>query len=275
VAVFVEKTVTARVERLPDIAKAVMLDGGKPGQIQGRSEVDGDIVFSAGIETCLHVRSDLEASPVRSTAQYLAADAMVGLADISGSITAHAPDAHELAAGASPQALLDVRGLSVTFKTSEGELPVTRDISFSVTPGERVGIVGESGCGKTVTDLSLLRLLPSRSVRLSGQILFESRDLAKLSAREMRAVRGREIAMIFQEPMSTLDPEDVAVFIELVEGERLSEDELRDHTRHVMPKYMQPTHIRFVPALPVTPTNKVEKYKLKRQILDELNSSAR
>jgi crotonobetaine/carnitine-CoA ligase len=69
------------------------------------------------------------------------------------------------------------------------------------------------------------------------------------------------------------DEEDIAVFIELVEGETLSEDELRDHTRRVMPKYMQPAHVRFVPALPVTPTNKVEKYKLKRQIVDELNSS--
>jgi crotonobetaine/carnitine-CoA ligase len=76
-------------------------------------------------------------------------------------------------------------------------------------------------------------------------------------------------------PAKIGEEEDVAVFIELVEGEALTEDELRDHTRRVMPKYMQPTHIRFVSALPVTPTNKVEKYKLKRQILDELNSSVR
>jgi peptide/nickel transport system ATP-binding protein len=131
---------------------------------------------------------------------------MVGLADISGSITARPPGAREPVAGAYARTLLDVRALSVAFKTSDGELPVTRDISFSVTPGERVGIVGESGCGKTVTGLSLLRLLPARSARLSGQILFEGRDLATLSAREMRAVRGREIAMIFQEPMSALDP---------------------------------------------------------------------
>ena len=76
-------------------------------------------------------------------------------------------------------------------------------------------------------------------------------------------------------PAKIGEEEDVAVFIELVEGETLTEDELRDHARRVMPKYMQPTHIRFVLALPVTPTNKVEKYKLKRQILDELNPSAR
>jgi peptide/nickel transport system ATP-binding protein len=131
---------------------------------------------------------------------------MAGLADISGSIAAHPPDARVSAAGAPAPALLDVRGLSLAFKTANGELPVIRDISFSVISGERVGIVGESGCGKTVTGLSLLRLLPARSVRLTGQILFEGRDLAVLSAREMRAVRGREIAMIFQEPMSALDP---------------------------------------------------------------------
>jgi crotonobetaine/carnitine-CoA ligase len=71
-------------------------------------------------------------------------------------------------------------------------------------------------------------------------------------------------------PAKLGEEEDVAVFVELVEGETLTEDAVRDHARAVMPKYMQPTHIRFVPALPVTPTNKVEKYKLKRQILDDL-----
>jgi peptide/nickel transport system ATP-binding protein len=83
---------------------------------------------------------------------------------------------------------------------------VIRDINFTVAAGERVGIVGESGCGKTVTGLSLLRLLPVRSARVSGRIMFDGRDLLALSVREMRAVRGREIGMIFQEPMSALDP---------------------------------------------------------------------
>ena len=110
------------------------------------------------------------------------------------------------AAAASTKPLLDVRSLSLAFQTTEGELPIIREVSFSVAPGERVGIVGESGCGKTVTGLSLLRLLPEQSTRLSGRILFEGRDLATLSARQMRAVRGRDIAMIFQEPMSALDP---------------------------------------------------------------------
>ena len=88
----------------------------------------------------------------------------------------------------------------------DGLIPVIRDVSFAVSAGERVGIVGESGCGKTVTGLSLLRLFSAQAARLSGEIRFEGRDLATLSARQMRDVRGRDIAMIFQEPMSALDP---------------------------------------------------------------------
>jgi len=131
---------------------------------------------------------------------------MVGVTDISGSTTTRATAARTTASHAATPPLLDVRGLSLAFKTSDGELQVIRDISFAVAAGERVGIVGESGCGKTVTGLSLLRLLPARTARLSGEILFEGRDLLRLSERQMRAVRGREIAMIFQEPMSALDP---------------------------------------------------------------------
>jgi peptide/nickel transport system ATP-binding protein len=102
--------------------------------------------------------------------------------------------------------LLQVRGLGIHFRTEAGEVQATRDVSFSVRAGERVGIVGESGCGKTVTGLSILGLLPRRSSRVTGEIRFEDRDLLKLSAREMRKVRGRQISMIFQEPMSALDP---------------------------------------------------------------------
>ncbi len=131
---------------------------------------------------------------------------MVGISDVSGATTARPIDPRGPAAGPSPRPLLDVRSLSLSFDTAHGALPVIRDVSFSVAVGERVGIVGESGCGKTVTGLSLLRLVPTPPARLSGQILFEDRDLATLSARQLRAVRGREIAMIFQEPMSALDP---------------------------------------------------------------------
>jgi peptide/nickel transport system ATP-binding protein len=109
------------------------------------------------------------------------------------------------AAGGSP-ALMSVRGLGIRFKTSHGIWQATRKIDFDIARGERVGIVGESGCGKTITGLSILRLLPNNLAGLNGSILFDGVDLASCSTRAMRAIRGRRIAMIFQEPMSALDP---------------------------------------------------------------------
>lgn len=103
-------------------------------------------------------------------------------------------------------ALLEVRNLQIAFRTRKGILPITRNVSFSVSPGERIGLVGESGCGKTVTGLSLMRLLPRDSAHVTGEIFFNGQDLLQLSERKMREVRGRDIAMIFQEPMSALDP---------------------------------------------------------------------
>lgn len=96
--------------------------------------------------------------------------------------------------------LLDVRGLSVSFADNE----VVHGIDFSIAPGERVALVGESGSGKTVSALSLLRLVANAKV--SGQALFNGNDLLALPERELRAVRGRDVAMIFQEPMTALNP---------------------------------------------------------------------
>ena len=100
--------------------------------------------------------------------------------------------------------MLEVRGL--TLWPGGKSDPLIRDVSFSISPGERVGVVGESGCGKTMTGLAILRLLPMRKAKLAGQICFLGRDLLALTEREMRSVRGSDIAMIFQEPMSALDP---------------------------------------------------------------------
>jgi peptide/nickel transport system ATP-binding protein len=102
--------------------------------------------------------------------------------------------------------LLQVQDLTVSFHTDQGEVPVTRNIGFTIAPGERLGVVGESGCGKSVTGLSLLRLLPDSTTHITGRVMFRGRDLLALPERRMRAIRGREIAMIFQEPMSALDP---------------------------------------------------------------------
>ena len=103
--------------------------------------------------------------------------------------------------------LLEVKGLTTRFRTERGELIAVDDVSFSVAAGQTLAIVGESGSGKSVTALSLMRLIPDPPGRISaGQILFEGQDLLKLSDAQMRAIRGDRIAMIFQEPMSSLNP---------------------------------------------------------------------
>lgn len=104
----------------------------------------------------------------------------------------------------SVQPVLAVENLTTSFKSDGGWKPVIRDISFHVNAGETVAIVGESGSGKSVTALSTMRLLPS--ARMSGKILLDGRDLLALSEKEMRSVRGGSIGMIFQEPMTSLNP---------------------------------------------------------------------
>ena len=103
--------------------------------------------------------------------------------------------------------LLQVSDLVVEFSTENGIVRAVDGVSFDVYPNETVGIVGESGCGKTVSGLSLLRLIPSPPGRIvSGQIKLLGRDLVKLSDAEMRDIRGHDISMIFQEPMTALNP---------------------------------------------------------------------
>ena len=104
------------------------------------------------------------------------------------------------------QPLLDVRDLSVRFRTRRGPVTAVDGLSFSVAPGEVLGVVGESGSGKSVSMLAVLRLLTHPDVKVSGQVLFRGRDLLALPDKEMRAVRGREIAMVFQDPMTALTP---------------------------------------------------------------------
>jgi oligopeptide/dipeptide ABC transporter ATP-binding protein len=104
------------------------------------------------------------------------------------------------------QPLLEVRNLNTAFQTPMGVIPAVNGVSFSLKAGETLGLVGESGCGKTVTALSVLRLLPEHLSQQSGQIVFAGQDLMTLKKPEMRAIRGNRIAMIFQEPMSALNP---------------------------------------------------------------------
>ena len=102
--------------------------------------------------------------------------------------------------------ILEVEGLRVEFWTSRGTIYAVNDISFKVAPGETMGIVGESGCGKSVTALALLGILPRAGRVVAGSARFGGRDLFKLSDRELRRIRGKEIAMIFQDPMTSLNP---------------------------------------------------------------------
>jgi oligopeptide/dipeptide ABC transporter ATP-binding protein len=103
--------------------------------------------------------------------------------------------------------LLDIRRLRTHFKTPQGTVRAVDDVSLTVAAGEVLGIVGESGCGKSVLSLSILRLLPMPpAIFAGGQILFNGQDLLKASAEEIRRIRGNRISMIFQEPMSALNP---------------------------------------------------------------------
>ena len=103
--------------------------------------------------------------------------------------------------------LLEVKGLHTEFRTGAGLVRAVDGISYTVDPGETVAIVGESGSGKSVEALSILRLIPDPPGRITaGEILFDGRDLLKLDEAEMREIRGRDIGMVFQEPMTSLNP---------------------------------------------------------------------
>jgi oligopeptide/dipeptide ABC transporter ATP-binding protein len=102
--------------------------------------------------------------------------------------------------------VLRVEGLKTHFKTQDGSVKAVDGVDFHVNQSRTLGIVGESGCGKSVTSLSIMRLLPRNGRSIAGQILLEGRDLLKLPEDDMRAIRGNDISMIFQEPMTSLNP---------------------------------------------------------------------
>jgi len=105
------------------------------------------------------------------------------------------------------QSCLEVKNLSIAFKIGKSDVVVVDDVSFSVDQGEVVGLVGESGCGKSVTAMSLISLLPSPpSKRISGEITLNGQDITSMSEKQLEAVRGLEVGFIFQEPMSSLNP---------------------------------------------------------------------
>ncbi len=117
-----------------------------------------------------------------------------------------APASHHVDHGLNAPPLLEVRHLVTEIQSRKRRLRAVDDVSFQVRRGEILGLVGESGCGKSMTALSMMRLLPTAAHVAGGEILFEGRDLLKLSAREMRGIRGNHVSMVFQEPMTALDP---------------------------------------------------------------------
>ncbi len=107
----------------------------------------------------------------------------------------------------SGEVILEVKELGTAFDTETGRIRAVEDVGFVVKKGETLGIVGESGCGKSVTALSIMRLLPKPSGTIeNGQILFRDIDITRLSAEKMHEIRGKRISMIFQEPMTALNP---------------------------------------------------------------------
>ena len=103
--------------------------------------------------------------------------------------------------------VLEVKGLKTYFKTDAGIVKAVDGVSFSVDEGETLGIVGESGCGKSVTNLSIMKLIPSPPGKIvGGEVLYDGKDILKMSEKELRSIRGNQIAMIFQDPMTSLNP---------------------------------------------------------------------
>jgi peptide/nickel transport system ATP-binding protein/oligopeptide transport system ATP-binding protein len=107
----------------------------------------------------------------------------------------------------SKEALVEVKNLQTYFYTEEGVVKAVDGVDYEIYPGETLGIVGESGCGKSVTSLSIMRLVESPPGKIEGGVInFQGKDLTKLSEKEMRKIRGNDISMIFQEPMTSLNP---------------------------------------------------------------------
>jgi len=137
-----------------------------------------------------------------------------------------------VAAALSENVLLEVEGLGVVYHTREQELPALHDVSFDVRPGEIVGIVGESGCGKSTLSAALMRLLPPNGEITSGSVRLGGREVLTLSDEQMRDLRGRDVAMIFQDPLTSLNP-TFTIGTQLVDaqkahrGRRAGERELR------------------------------------------------
>ncbi len=149
--------------------------------------------------------------------------------------------------------LLKIDNLHIEFRTSRGHLQALNGVSLAVEPGQVFGVVGETGCGKSITGLSVLQLLPKSSRITAGSVTFEGRDMLSLSERDMRTIRGRRIAMIFQDPTSCLNPVfTIGSQIERVIQTQLgqSKKEARSHAAEVMAAVGLPDVKRMMNSYP-------------------------
>jgi oligopeptide/dipeptide ABC transporter ATP-binding protein len=139
--------------------------------------------------------------------------------------------------------LLSVKGLCVNFFTEQGVVRAVQDVGFSVKRGQTFALVGESGCGKSVTALSIMRLIPDPPGKIvSGEVIFNGRNLLEFTERRMRAIRGNRIAMIFQEPMTSLNPV-YTVGEQIVEAIRLHQKKTEDEAWKLAAEMLQKVRI--------------------------------
>jgi peptide/nickel transport system ATP-binding protein/oligopeptide transport system ATP-binding protein len=152
-----------------------------------------------------------------------------------------------------PNVLIDIRNLKTHFFTDDGVVKAVDGVNFSIYRGKTLGVVGESGCGKSVTALSVMRLISPPGRIVEGEILFDGKNLATLPEPEMRKIRGRDISMIFQEPMTSLNPV-FTIGYQIAEAVMLhlhkSKSEAREHTIKMLDKVRIPSAATRVDEYP-------------------------
>lgn len=148
--------------------------------------------------------------------------------------------------------LLDIRDLKTSFFTHVGEVKAVGGVSFHLNKGEALGIVGESGSGKSITMMSVMRLLSDNGKIINGEILFDGRDIVKLTEDEMQNIRGNEIGMIFQDPMTSLNPV-------LTVGDQLMEPLIRHKKMSKQEAYSRALHMMSLVGMP-SPENRMKQY---------------
>jgi len=154
--------------------------------------------------------------------------------------------------------LLEVRDLKVCYRTYRGILRVLNGVNFTVERGEKVGIIGESGCGKTTTMKTILRILPSNGMVCGGEIIYDRKNILKMEGNELNVIRGRKIAMIFQDPTAALNPVfkvgeqfmDMLKHSKALEGKKPTEDELKEEILDMFKEVMLPDPERVFNSYP-------------------------